>query len=241
MSRSRLLLLLFVLLGLAVTYAWFATPRQQRLTDLSESSTDAQATAAGIKRATATAEVGLDFSGGEKLAYQQPKRDLFRPLYSEPVPVKKVVAVAPPPPPEPEVVIPMPVLTRPVALPNSSAKPIPPLKVLGYLQKGTTQTAFLSSVPGEIYVVKQGERFADNLLVRELNADKITVSRNLEDEGITLYFSKENARLKAAGPLASDRPSFIPIEMPQTDTINPQMPLQQEQPPNVIDETTVDP
>ena len=241
MSRSRLLLLLFVLLGLAVTYAWFETPRQQRVKSSAESATDNSVFSVDGKLATATADVGLDFSGGEKLTYQQPKRDLFRPLYSEPAPVKKVVAVAPPPPPEPVETVPPPVMTRSAALPKSSAKPIPPLKVLGYLHKGTTQTAFLSSVQGEIFVVKQGERFADNLLVRELNAEKIIVSRDVKDDGVTLYFSKETARLKSAGPLVSDRPSFTPIEMPQIETINPQLPLQQEQPPNINGEKTVDP
>ncbi len=241
MSRSRLLLLLFVLLGLALTYAWFETPRQQRVKNPAESVVGDSAVSTEGEGSSVPVVTGLDFTSGEDLSFQKPRRDLFRPLYSEPDPIKSSKVVAPPPVPEPVMVMPPPVMTRPAALPKFGTKPIPPLKVLGYLQKGSSQSAFLSSVQGEVYVVKQGERFADGLLVRSLDADKIHISRDLKDEGVTLYFSKENARLKAAGPLVSDRPIFTPVEMPQIETLNPQLPLQQDQPPSIDGVKTVDP
>lgn len=241
MSRSRLLLLLLLALGLALTYAWRQTPRLQRSTGSVGVSSDKSSDLPDGQSGTVSVSADLLFSAGEETPYKPPKRDLFRPLYEAPPPVAPVV-IAPPPLPEPAVVrLPPPVVTPPAVLQRTGRKPIPPLKVLGYLQKGATQTAFLSSAGGEIYVVKRGDRFADDLLVRELTADIIQISRDLTDKGVTLYFAKENARLKAAGPLVSDRPSFTPEEEPPVENINPQMPFLQEQPNNDIGKKTVEP
>jgi hypothetical protein len=242
MSRPRLLLLMFVSLGLALTYAWVETPRQQRVKNVQQAPAGGSSVSATRKSPTGRSEIGLDFSDGEKIPYQKPTRDLFRPLYAQSPPVQQPLVVVPQLTPAPvRIIQPPPATSRPVDLPKNGAKPIPPLKILGYLQKDAKQMAFLSSRQGEIYVVKQGDRFADNLLIRELNADRIVISRNLNDEGVTLLFGKENARLKSAGPLATDRPSFNPIELPEVEISNPQLPMTQEQPINRNGEKTVDP
>jgi hypothetical protein len=223
MSRPRLLLLLFVSLGLALTYAWLETPRQQRVTKTAGSATKRQRFAVATQSQENLEEMGLDFSGGEKLAYKKPKRNLFRPLYEKP----KVVAVVKvlPPPPEPvaaPVVLPPPPMTRPAALPKLAVKPIPPLTVLGYLQKNRVQTVFLSSMQGDIYVVKQGDRFADGLLVRGLTAQEVRISRGLKDAGVTLPLGEKKAGRMPVGRPAPARsktpgmyvPKMVPLSSP---------------------------
>ncbi len=224
MSRSRLLLLLLILLLGAVWYAWQNTPQQQKVGSANIAIKGKPESA--VDRGETFSIVSLDVTGGEKLTYNEPKRDLFRPLYRSSV-VKKTVAspkpspvvVAPPPPPPPPPVIP-----NPAVRPAMGPKPIPPLKVLGFLQKGLETTVFLVSRQGDVYLVKKGDRFADGLFVRELDSATIVVSRGQNDQGITLYVS-ENKTSRMAIPNVSSGRSTAPAykgpapkaEMPEVD------------------------
>lgn len=209
MSRSRLLLLLFFLLLVALWYAWQNTPQQLKVSSrnvaIKGKSGDVPGGDGGFSIAS------LDFSGGEKLTYKKPKRDLFRPLYRAPA-VKKSVAL---PKPTPTVVVPPPPPPlvknlRPVGRPVTGPKPIPPLNVLGFLQKGPITTVFLSSRQGDLYLVKKGDRFADGLLVRELDGANIVISRGLNDQGVTLKVSESKALRMAIPNVSSGRPS-VPV------------------------------
>ena len=130
MNRSRLLLLLIVLLGVASWYAWQQSPQQQRVSKQKKSREKSVAVAHMQAK-----DIGLDFSGGKTNSFHKPKQDLFRLLYPAPVIVKKVV---PPPKPKPVVVKPPPTppKPKPVVRPVAGPKPIQPLNVLGFLQKG---------------------------------------------------------------------------------------------------------
>ena len=214
MSRSRVLLLLCVFFVAALWYAWQETPRQQKIERVKSG--------AGRQKAVASAKNGstgfdeLNFSGGEKLSFKQPKRDLFRPLYRAPVVVAQPVTVlepvsapvplpvAPPPPPPP----PTPVVKQPTGL-----VPIQPLTVLGFLQKGMQSTVFHASRQGEIFLVKKGDRFADGLLLREINGDKIVISRGMDDPGVTLTVEEHKSQRMAIRQSPSGRPNvpeFVP-------------------------------
>lgn len=242
MSRQRILLLLFVALGLALTYAWFETPRQQRVSQGHETAAENSRLANDDRQQARSSAIGLDFSGGEKRSYKKPIRDLFRVLYTKPKPVKQVV-VAPPRPKPVEKPIRMPVLPlkRPAALPKAGFKPIPPLKVLGYLQKGETQSVFLSSVQGDIFVVKRGDRFADGLLVRALNTQEIVISRSLKDPGVTLPIREKEYGKSAVKSYTPQRSTMPRMNIPQMKNINPQSPVPISRPSLINGETTVDP
>lgn len=200
MNRSRLLLLLLCLLGLAIWYAWQQSPRQERVgSRLDVSKKDSVAAKAAVGEFAR-----LDFSGGEMNEFHKPKRDLFRPLYSAPAVVKtlprpKPVVVAPPPPPKPK---PKPVAPPPVV----ATKPIQPLTVLGFLEKNRVKTVFLASRQGEIFLVKEGDRFADDLLVQKLTDTEISIGRDRQEIGVTLKIGdKKNQRMGNLN-LKSDRP-----------------------------------
>lgn len=220
MNRSRVLLLLFVLLLAALWYAWQETPRQQKISTKKNvtNGTNVAAVNRGTKAGTAT----LDFSGGEALTFNKPQRDLFRPLYRAPVVVNKpvvspkpepIVVKPPPPPPPPQ--------PRPVVAPLVGDKPIPPLDVLGFLQNGARTTVFLASRQGDLYLVKKGDRFAEGLLVRELDKTKIVISRGLNDTGVTLAVSEPKSLRMAIPNLPSGRPAVPEYKDPEPPTENP--------------------
>lgn len=218
MTRSRLFLLLVVLLLISLWYAWQETPRQQKVAGKKVASKNIPISTANKK--TSDADAALDFTGGEKLAYQKPKRDLFRPLYRAPVIVKKpvaapkpvpVVVAPPPPPPKP----------RPVVKPVTGPKPIPKMNVLGFLHKGAGTTVFLSTRQGELFLVKKGDRFADGLLVRELDERKIVVSRGLDDVGVTMTIGEPKTQRMAIPHVKSGRPAVPEYKSPASTSQKP--------------------
>jgi len=201
MNRSRLLLLLIVLLGIASWYAWQQNPRQQRVSKQKKG----REKSVSVVHMQAK-DIGLDFSGGKKNSFHKPKRDLFRLLYPAPVVVKKVI-----PPPMP----------KPVVSPVAGPKPIQPLNVLGFLQKGDEKTVFLASRQGELFLVKKGDRFADDLLVRELDETHIVIGRNLEDKGVTLQVSAQKKQQMAIPKATSGRPDVPSYDEPKLQVKRP--------------------
>ncbi len=209
MNRSRILLALLVLLGCALGYAWYSTPRQQSISPAAVRSTGS-GDRSGEKIAVVDSVV-LDFSGGDTLAFNEPERDLFRPLYRKPKFVPPPVVVKPPPVAiAPPPIMPPPVIRRPLANPLGP-KPIPRLKVVGSLEKGAQRTVFLSSLQGDIYLVKRGDRFADGLIVRELSAQQVVISRNQNDQGVRLPLGKAKSQRLPDVPIRPDRPSPPPF------------------------------
>ena len=205
MSRPRKLLLLALLLVLALVYAWTETPRQQRVSSQSQ---------ARIGKGTTSSKTAvekferLDFSGGEKLPLHKPKRDLFGPLYAAPKPASaRVVAPKPMPRPVP-VVTPHPVVASPSPMPPAGPKPIQPLKVLGFLRKEGSMVVFLGSQTGDVYIVRQGDRFADDLLVRQLTPQKVVVSRGQNDPGLTLTVREARQQRMKIVATPSSRPNL---------------------------------
>ena len=173
MSRSRIILLLLVALGMAVAYGWIAMPKQRRVAphQLSSHQGPSQLLDGTVSSFAAIAD--LDFSGGGDHPYQTPQKNLFGPLYLPPKPVKPRPAPAAPKKPRPAVT---PQQIIPVT-PPPGPPPIPPLEVLGYLNKESGTTVFLSSKQGEIYLVKAGDMFAADLVVRHVSDREITIAR----------------------------------------------------------------
>ena len=133
-----------------------------------------------------------------------------------------------------------------MALPRPAGKPIPPLKVLGSLEKAGQQRVFLSSGQ-EVYVVKHGDRFADGLYVRELTKEQIVISRGNQDKGVTLALKEErapqrNTRSFSPRPTAAPRPTATPRPfVPSRNSLNLNTPATIERPVKVGEENRVDP
>lgn len=213
MSRARLLILLLVLLGAALAYAWWATPRQQRVVPRAGQALQPRT----VQQTEIIPEIkDLDFSVGEQNEYKKPKTNLFGALYQPPK--KKVVKKKPKPKPKVVKTVPKPVpppvarVPRPVGPP-----PLRPLKVLGFLNKAGIYTVFLSSHKGEIFLVKQGDDFADGLQVSELTGSQVTIVKNETGQRQTLRIGKsENQRLPNM-KVSSGRPKFVPKEQNEGD------------------------
>jgi len=97
--------------------------------------------------------------------------------------------------------------------------------VLGYLQKDRQLTAFLSPPQGgDVYLVQVGDRFADDLLVKEIGGGKITISRNLSDPGVTLSLGEAKALRMPVVSVPSNRPNVPIIEESAPEPPKPEEP-----------------
>ncbi|NOY13617.1 MAG: hypothetical protein GXP51_08055 [Deltaproteobacteria bacterium] len=192
MSRSQVMWLLFIVLLVSLWYAWKETPRQQRV--IAGNPVTQREVVPLDGKSAPSVSASLDFSGGGKVPFSKPKRDIFRALYRAPLVTEPVAPPAQPAPVVVEPLSPQPVISRPVVRVPTASRPIPPLSVLGFLRKGPNMTVFLASQQGDIYLVKKGDRFADGLLVRELSEKNITISRGQNDTGVTLLLGEQKAQ-----------------------------------------------
>ncbi len=218
MKNSRIL---FPLLALAMLasfyYAWQNTPRMQRV-----ASDKTVSEAVEILPADAEQVASPVFPvAGKSRKFSPPKRNLFAQLYP-----------APPPPPQPEVIAEP--VEQPVSVVVTPPPPPPPVtvrttrfqmpsfQVLGFLEKEKQLTAFLS-LQGEIYLVKQGQVFADEYRVRGLDHENITIEQTggLGEVSLPLNTNPASSGLSAgavAGPGA--RPGMRVVR-PGVQTAHP--------------------
>lgn len=209
MSRSRILVSLLVLLCIALGYAWLATPRQRRVADVTVKTSPLKGDF--IQKAEALLDVeDLDFSAMLDTQYNEPKRDLFGPVFEPPKVVKP--KPAPKPAAKKEVVVAKLQEIKPVVVEPPRVEPIPPLTVLGFLSKGAEYTVFLTSSQGEIYLVRDGERFADDLFVKDISAQGVTIARDKTGQQVTLKLAEKKSQRLPGLKLSSGRPDFTPPE-----------------------------
>jgi len=214
MSRNRLLILLLIVLCAAITYSWMETPRPRRITE-SASSRKVAHTQRTEQLEVAPEIENLDFSGGAEHQYQKPKRNLFSDLYQPPKVVVKRQPRKPKKKPKivkvtPKVVSPVIQAPKPVGPP-----PMKPLNFLGHLKKSGLITAFLSSDKGEIYLVKKGDKFANNLEIVELSSNEIVIRNNTTGQQMTQEITVAKATRIPRTNFKSGRPSSaIPKEKP---------------------------
>lgn len=208
MNRTRIIVVLLVLFCAAVIYAWVATPRQRSIAPgelVSRSATTAQPFSGDVSFTVAD----LDFSAAQADSFHPPKVDLFGSLYPPPKPEQSRPLPAPvkieqPVPPPPRIA---PVVTVP-----TGPKPIQPLTVLGFLNKAGQLTVFLSSTKGDVYLVKQGDVFADDLIVVKITASEIKIQRKNTDQQVMLRLGEVKSQRLPGLKLVSDRPKFTPPE-----------------------------
>jgi len=80
---------------------------------------------------------------------------------------------------------------------------------------------FLASLKGDIYVVNQGQRFAEDLLVRQVTKDNIVISRGQTDPGLTLSLGEAKPQRIKVIATPSNRPN---IPTPQDLDVNTLVP-----------------
>ncbi len=221
MSRAKITLLLLVVLCGAVIYAWVATPKQRRIASGQGSLPQTQLIPQKRIPAAFPAVADLDFRGGGVHQYQTPQKNLFAPLYLPPKQIK------PRPIPSPAKVtrpVKQPQHVAPVVLQPQGPEPIQPLDVLGYLNKTGDYTVFLASKEGRVFLVKTGDAFAYDLIVRSISNKEITVGRRQGGQQIVLRLSEAksqrlpNVRIQSGRPDIKQLPE--PAAEPQpTDTI----------------------
>ncbi len=193
MNRQKLVLaLLLAILGLALWYAYWASPRQERLIPVAGSPVKAKRAREVQPELTVTDKrrVRLEILERGVDAFSEPRRDIFRLAHPRPI--------APAPAATPVVAAPQPMpVARPAMLPGSSVR----FNVLGFLKKENIKTVFLS-LGNEIFVVKEGDRFGKN---REFEAEEITDEKLVVRQG--------DGTFPITVPLIDKRPS-LPLSSP---------------------------
>lgn len=212
MSRSRIILLLLVVLCGAVAYAWIATPKQRRVAP-GQTAPLQMDLRQKVSSTSLPFVANLDFSGGGDHPFQKPQKNLFGSLYLPPKvakpkwkPVPRPVAKVTKPVVKPKKVI-------PVVIQPQGSKPIQPLDVLGYLGKAEEYTVFLSSKQGDIFLVKTGDIFADDLVVRSISNKEVIIGRRQTGQQVVLRLGKTKSQRLPKVKFQSGRPEFkIPKE-----------------------------
>lgn len=210
MTRNRLLVLLFVVLCGAIVYAWIETPRQRRVT--APASSKNVSTSRVAQQLDIAPEIeDLDFSGGTENQYQKPNKNLFAALYQPPKVVKrKPRKPKPKPKPIPKVIKVPPKLIQPAVRAPRPVGPPPmePLNILGHMKKDGKVTVFLSSYKGEIFIVKKGDRFFDDLDVLDINDSNILIRRKRTGQQVSLQLGKTVSQRLPKMKIDSGRPEF---------------------------------
>ena len=211
MNRRQITILLLVVLCFSIGYAWIATPKQRRVApgQSNHRQTDLQPQKETTVAFSTISD--LDFSASGNNQYQKPQKNLFAPLYLPP----KTVKPRSTPRPVAKVIRPVvkPQKVTPIIIQPQDPKPIQSFNVLGYLNKAGEYTVFLASRQGDIYLVKTGDGFADNLIVNNINSKEITISRKQTDLQVSLPLGEAKSQRLPRITLQSDRPQFkIPPE-----------------------------
>lgn len=213
MNRKRLLLVVLLgILALSVGYAYWATPRQQRIDG---SRPEARRALTGKGKAQETPETGMlrvryDLLGEEPAPFPGAERDIFnfrqKPVASIPSPPKSApqpAAVPPPPPPVPREMV---------------QKSLSKFSFLGFLDIAGRKIVFLSSAD-EIYVVRQGDRFGRNLEfeAEDISGNILTVRRRGQKDTEKVFLvEKERLETSVSAP-ARMPPLPAPPVMDQMD------------------------
>jgi len=154
MKRKQLLLMgLVLVLILALIYAFWTNPRQERVA--SERGSGTSERGASNRATSDERKVRLDLLEEKVGAFKGIQRDLFGPLFPPPKVVKRPPppVVKPPPPPPPVIRPPTPV--------EIVRRDLARFTFMGYLRKQERWTIFLSA-GSEIFLVQEGDRFGQN-------------------------------------------------------------------------------
>lgn len=179
---TKILAACLLLLVSAGLYAWWETPRPQRVSEVAPTqrptSPARRAPPVQAQAAEQEARLRLDLLEPRHESFPGYQRDLFGALFTTPI--------APLPPPAP----PMP--TRP-PVPEIPAPPVTSVvlepsvhfEVLGYVVVDGTKTVFLDG-EGEVFLAREGQTFADEFRVIEVSEDLLVIEQQGQSRPIIL-------------------------------------------------------
>lgn len=211
MSRQRLILtLVFGLLLLALGYAYWATPRQQKVAAKSPAkAAEGRKAEARVATSAPRGILRMDLLQRDDEGFPGFKRDLFS--------LKKP---APPPPPMPP---PMQMPVRPLQPltpavdpeAGSVARALGQFTFLGFLQKDGAKTIFLTN-QGEIFVAKKGDAFGKQkeFVITDVSAETLTIRQGSGPGVITVSLKEQQPLAPAANrpqPAQPQRPGLPPM------------------------------
>ena len=189
---------LALLLGLSLAYAWWATPRQERVPAKPAVRSRVQPKTPVVPEKAALSEprVRLDILERAGAAFTEPSRDIFR------LTVNPSVSARPEPEPEPVVAavnFPPPPAFASVEGGGATANATARFAYLGSLEKDGIKKVFLG-VSGEIFIVRAGESFgpAGEFQVEEVTPDRLVVRQDGRPVTLSLTdTSQQTASLSA--------------------------------------------
>lgn len=210
--QKRLLSILLAGLLLAAGYAFWATPRQQRVAPLAGDLPKSRPVAATVESDIPQVNLQLLTRAGEE-TYRGYRRNIFAPLY-------KSTALAPPPQPviakeeAPPVVAPE-VILQPER--EETRRALARFTFLGFLQKNAEKTVFLSAAD-EIFVVKRGDRFGQGreFFVTHISNEMLQVRQGDDPRTISVPLV-EQAPLVEMPPPASPNTRARPVLLPPAE------------------------
>ncbi len=239
MKRQKIILtILLVILGLAMTYAFWNAPRQARVASTVPAGSAVKSPAPQkVAILDEKRKVRLDLLPRKGEAFAAPERNIFRLTEVRPQP-------APPPPVQPP---PPPVVERPVVKPPPlPVKPLPHFTFLGFLEKAGQKTVFLTS-NNEIYLVKAGQQFGpgQEFQIAELTDENLVIHQVAGGAPITVPLTSGASASSFAAPssfrapIIDRRPGiFKPPRIPKRRTEPGEVPSMGTQPgsePEAVD------
>lgn len=187
-KKKQVLAVLGLIFLMALAYAFWATPRQQRVKERrAETTTTRQPRAAlQIEAEGETGRLRVDLLQSQAEKFSGYSRNIFRfARIKRPAPPPPKPPPPPPARPKPEVVVEAPptVESTQVRLRRELAR----FTFLGFLVKDSTRTIFLTS-GGDIFLVKKGDRFGEGgkFLVTDLTGDVLTIRQGDDPRPITV-------------------------------------------------------
>jgi len=218
MNRKKMILIaLLGVLALALLYAFWASPEQQRVTT-SVAEPPAKKTATSTDNVTKK-KVKVELLDKDYGTFKGIQRNLFGDLYPRPKVVKpappspKPVVVKPPPKPAVKAPTPVEVVRRELAR----------FTFMGYLRKQDSWTIFLSS-RDEIFLVKEGDRFGPNNQFHavEITPEQLVINQATQGR-IEIPLVEKQPLVPSSLPAASN--NLVPsrsAQRPVFDTSAPQ-------------------
>ncbi|MDO3376950.1 hypothetical protein [Geoalkalibacter halelectricus] len=168
--QKKILAICLAGLVLAGVYAWWQTPRPQRLGEEvvqpRSPAAPRRAPAAAPPAVADEARVRLDLLEKTEQDFPGYQRDLFGPLFAAP-------PAPPPPPPAPPMPAPPPTVAPPRPEPVAVDPPVR-FRVLGFVEVGGAKTVFLDR-DGDVYLAAEGETFGHEFRVVELTAARLVI------------------------------------------------------------------
>lgn len=178
-KKKQTLAVLGLIFIMALAYAYWATPRQQRVTEREAETPPRKAKA--TRQVEAVGETGhlkVDLLQRQPEKFPGYARNIFRfARVRRPTP--------PPPPPKPKKVVKEPVKIETPKVPIG--RELARFTFLGFLKKDSTRTIFLSS-DDTIFLVKKGDHFGENgkFFVADLTDEVLTIRQGDDPRVITV-------------------------------------------------------